>query len=210
MREILALRQEEAQLLGYASFAELSIVPKMAESPAQVIAFLRDLADRARPHAERDLAELREFARTELGLPDLQAWDLAVRVGATEGEALRLQRPGGQAVLHRAEGARGAVPHRRDAVRRAASGRTARRSGTRRVRFFRIERHSLDSARQRTRRPVLPRPACPPRQAARRMDGRRARALGAPGGLAADAGGRISSATSRRRWPSTVSCVRRC
>jgi oligopeptidase A len=77
MREILTLRQEEAQLLGYTSFADLSVVPKMAESPAQVIAFLRDLAARARPHAERDLAELREFARSELGLPELQAWDLA-------------------------------------------------------------------------------------------------------------------------------------
>ncbi len=76
MREILALRQEEAQLLGYANYAEVSVVPKMAESPTQVIAFLRDLAARARPYAERDLAEVREFAREELGLPDLQAWDL--------------------------------------------------------------------------------------------------------------------------------------
>jgi oligopeptidase A len=76
MREILALRQEEARLLGYRNYAEASLVPKMAESPQQVIDFLRDLARRARPHAERDLAELREFARTELGLPDLQAWDI--------------------------------------------------------------------------------------------------------------------------------------
>ncbi len=77
MREILALREEEARLLGYASFAEVSLVPKMADSPQQVEGFLRDLARRARPHAERDLAELRDFARAELGLPDLQAWDLA-------------------------------------------------------------------------------------------------------------------------------------
>jgi oligopeptidase A len=77
MREILALRQEEARLLGYASFAELSVVPKMADSPTQVIAFLRDLAARARPHALRELAELRDFARDELGLPDLKAWDMA-------------------------------------------------------------------------------------------------------------------------------------
>jgi oligopeptidase A len=77
MREIIALRQEEARLLGYASFAELSVVPKMAESPMQVIAFLRDLAARARPYAQRELAELREFARVELGLPELQAWDMA-------------------------------------------------------------------------------------------------------------------------------------
>jgi oligopeptidase A len=76
MRDILRLRQEEAQLLGYATFADVSLVPKMAESPRQVLEFLRDLARRARPHAERDLAEVREFAARELGLPDLEAWDV--------------------------------------------------------------------------------------------------------------------------------------
>ena len=76
IRELLALRQEEAALLGYASPAELSLVPKMAESPAQVIGFLEDLGHRARPGALRDLAELREFARTELGLAELEAWDV--------------------------------------------------------------------------------------------------------------------------------------
>ena len=76
MRELLQLRQEEAELLGYANAAEVSLVPKMAGSPAEVMRFLTDLAQRARPGAERDLAELREFARTELGLPDLQAWDM--------------------------------------------------------------------------------------------------------------------------------------
>ena len=76
IRELLALRQEEAALLGYASPAELSLVPKMAESPTQVIGFLEDLGHRARPGALRDLAELREFARTELGLPELEAWDM--------------------------------------------------------------------------------------------------------------------------------------
>ena len=75
MRELLDLRQEEAKLLGYASFAEVSLVPKMADSPQQVTSFLRDLAQRARPYAERDLAELRAFARSELGLDELQAWD---------------------------------------------------------------------------------------------------------------------------------------
>ena len=76
IRELLSLRQEEAQLLGYANPAEQSLVPKMAGSPGQVIEFLRDLGRRARPGAERDLAALREFARTELGLGDLQAWDI--------------------------------------------------------------------------------------------------------------------------------------
>ncbi|HET7794011.1 MAG TPA: M3 family metallopeptidase [Rhizobacter sp.] len=76
MRELLALRQEEAELLGYRNYAEVSMVPKMADSPQQVTDFLRDLSRRARPYAEKDLAELREFARTELGLPELQSWDL--------------------------------------------------------------------------------------------------------------------------------------
>jgi len=75
VREILALRHEEAQLLGYPDFATVSVVPKMAESPEQVITFLRDLATRARPYALQDLADLREFAAQELGLPDPQPWD---------------------------------------------------------------------------------------------------------------------------------------
>jgi len=77
MQELLALRQEEAVLLGYGSYAEVSLVAKMAESPAQVLGFLRDMAQRARPYAEKDLAELREFARSELKLDEMQAWDTA-------------------------------------------------------------------------------------------------------------------------------------
>ena len=77
MDELLALRREEARLLGFESYAQVSLEPKMAESPAQVEAFLRDLARRSRPFAERDLAEVREFAARELGLDDLQPWDLA-------------------------------------------------------------------------------------------------------------------------------------
>ena len=76
IHELLALRREEAQLLGYESPADLSLATKMASSPAQVMTFLEDLAKRARPGALRDLVELREFARSELGLNDLQAWDL--------------------------------------------------------------------------------------------------------------------------------------
>lgn len=76
MREIVSLRQERAALLGHRSYAETSLVPKMAESPEQVMGFLRDLAHRARPHAERDLAELRDFAARELDLHQLEAWDM--------------------------------------------------------------------------------------------------------------------------------------
>ena len=74
---ILALRKEEAQLLGYANFGEVSVVAKMAESPRQVIDFLRQLAAKARPYAERDMADLRAFAKDELKLADPQPWDWA-------------------------------------------------------------------------------------------------------------------------------------
>jgi len=87
MAELLRLRKEEASLLGYQNFAEVSLVSKMAESPAQVNQFLEDLAKRARPYAEKDLAELRAFAADELGISDMQAWDTAFA-----SEKLRQQR----------------------------------------------------------------------------------------------------------------------
>lgn len=73
---ILAIAAEEAALLGYAHYAELSLVTKMADTAENVIAFLREMAARAKPFAERDLAELTEFARSEFGAADLQPWDL--------------------------------------------------------------------------------------------------------------------------------------
>ncbi len=75
---ILELRQEAAQMLGFDSYAQVSLEPKMAETPAQVLDFLSELAVRAKPYAERDMAELREFAAQELGQTDLQAWDVAI------------------------------------------------------------------------------------------------------------------------------------
>ncbi|SFL68539.1 M3 family metallopeptidase [Rugamonas rubra] len=73
---LLKLRDEEAKLLGYKNFAEVSLVPKMAQSPEHVIQFLEDLAQRARPYAEQDFAELQQFAKDELGLDQLKAWDI--------------------------------------------------------------------------------------------------------------------------------------
>lgn len=75
IEQLLALRAEESQLLGYGHFAELRLQTRMARHADQVQDFLRDLASRARPHAERDLAQLREFAAAELGIADLQPWD---------------------------------------------------------------------------------------------------------------------------------------
>jgi oligopeptidase A len=75
MNEILALRDEEARLLGFQNFAELSLATKMAESPAQVETFLLDLARRARPRAQAELETLKAFARERDGLTDFQPWD---------------------------------------------------------------------------------------------------------------------------------------
>jgi oligopeptidase A len=75
IRRILELRAEEAGHLGYGNFAEVSLVPKMAESPAEVLAFLRELAVRSKPFAERDMAELRAFAVSR-GLTSLEPWDI--------------------------------------------------------------------------------------------------------------------------------------
>ena len=77
MKEILALRLEESQLLGFNNFGEVSVVAKMAQSPEEVVTFLRDLAVRARPYAEKDVADLREFAADTLNLASPQPWDYA-------------------------------------------------------------------------------------------------------------------------------------
>ncbi|HEX7455084.1 MAG TPA: M3 family metallopeptidase [Gallionella sp.] len=76
MNEIVQLRGEEARLLGFANYGELSLAAKMAETPQQVVDFMRELAQRARPFAEKDLVELREFAEKELGLSVLHSWDV--------------------------------------------------------------------------------------------------------------------------------------
>ena len=75
IKEILQLREEEAKLLGFQNYAEVSVATKMADSPAKVISFLRDLAQRARPFAEKDLADMRQFAAAHLDLQNPQAWD---------------------------------------------------------------------------------------------------------------------------------------
>jgi len=77
VEKILALRHEAAQLLGFASSAEESLATKMAKTPDEVLAFLRDLIARAKPVAQRELEELRAFARSELRIDNLEAWDVA-------------------------------------------------------------------------------------------------------------------------------------
>jgi oligopeptidase A len=79
MRDILELRQEERSCWATPSFAESRWCPRWRFALSRCSDFLRDLARRARPFAERDMAELRDFAKTELGIAELQAWDVCLR-----------------------------------------------------------------------------------------------------------------------------------
>lgn len=76
MRDILQLRQEQAELLGYQNYAEVSLARKMADDTQEVVGFLRDLAARSKPFAEREFAEVTRFAQEELGIDDVQPWDV--------------------------------------------------------------------------------------------------------------------------------------
>ena len=76
MEEILALRHEAAQLLGFDNYAEHSLATKMAQSTDQVLAFLNDLAERSLPLARQELDEVRAFARERHGMDALEAWDI--------------------------------------------------------------------------------------------------------------------------------------
>ena len=77
IRETLELRKKLASLLGFRNYAEYSLATKMAETPEQVVGFLRDLNKKSRPYALKDMEELREFAAKELGIESLQPWDLS-------------------------------------------------------------------------------------------------------------------------------------
>lgn len=76
MQDILQLRGEEAQLLGYATYADLSLATKMAENPQAVLTFLEDLAQRSKPFAEQEFAEIQVFAREHYGLEQVKVWDV--------------------------------------------------------------------------------------------------------------------------------------
>ena len=76
MCRIVELRAQEASLLGYQNYGEVSLATKMAKSPAEVIAFLRDLAQKSLPQAKEDMNEVKTFAKDKLGISDPQSWDL--------------------------------------------------------------------------------------------------------------------------------------
>ncbi|MGX2975444.1 oligopeptidase A [Ursidibacter arcticus] len=75
--ETLKLRLELANLLGFETYADYSLATKMAENPKQVVDFLEGLADRSKAQGQKELAELRTFAKQEYGMDDLQPWDIA-------------------------------------------------------------------------------------------------------------------------------------
>ena len=77
MSEELALRHELAELLGFSSYADMSLATKMAETPEQVFSFLEDLAAKSKPQAEQELAELTAYAKDKHGVTELAAWDYA-------------------------------------------------------------------------------------------------------------------------------------
>ena len=87
MEKILKLRQEKAQLLGFDSYSDLSLDTKMADSPDQVLEFLGELAEKSLPFAKKEYAELKQFALDEVGIEDMQAWDVTY-----VSEKLKLQR----------------------------------------------------------------------------------------------------------------------
>lgn len=76
MRRIVDLRAQEARLLGYRNYGEVSLATKMAKTPEEVVAFLRDLAQKSLPQAKADMAEVKAFAKDNLGIADPQSWDL--------------------------------------------------------------------------------------------------------------------------------------
>ena len=77
VEQTLANALKTAKLLGFKNYAELSLATKMADTPEQVLNFLHDLARRAKPFAEKDLAEIKAFARENLNIEDPQSWDLS-------------------------------------------------------------------------------------------------------------------------------------
>lgn len=77
MNEILALRHEQAKLLGFNNYAELSLATKMADSTTQVMDFMNDLVKRAHHQAEGELAALKDFAASKWSFEPLQPWDIS-------------------------------------------------------------------------------------------------------------------------------------
>lgn len=77
INEQLKLRYEIARMLGFNTFSEKSLATKMAETPSQVLGFLNDLANKVKPQGENEVEQLRQFAKSEFGIDELNLWDIA-------------------------------------------------------------------------------------------------------------------------------------
>ena len=178
--------------------------PRWPSRPQQVITFLRDLAQQGPALRREGRGRPARLRRRAAGPGRPAALGLALHQRKAQGSALRLQRAGGQAVLHRAQGAGRPVQDRRDPVRGVDPRATRRRSGTRRCEFYRIER-----ARAR----------CTSWSASSTWTRRRAPASAAAPGwtTCARAGCAPTPAACRRRWrtwsatsPTAWTASRRC
>jgi len=76
IHEILTLRKERAELLGFRNFAELSLATRMAQDTDQVIGFLTELAEKSKPAAEKEFTAICEFAQNEFDVKEINAWDV--------------------------------------------------------------------------------------------------------------------------------------
>lgn len=74
IREIVSLKQEKAKLLGYSNYSEFVLEERMAKSPDQVLNFLNELMEKARPYAEKEIAELQEMAKAD-GIDQMHSYD---------------------------------------------------------------------------------------------------------------------------------------
>lgn len=165
MEQILDLRQELAQLLGFASFSELSLATKMAESSDQVLSFLRDLAKRSKPFATQDLQQLKAYA-AEQGCADLQSWDSGFYGENCVNSATACPRKPCVPTSRSTKCWAGCLP--------SSSACTASRSPSKRLRYLAPGCPPVRNQGKRpARRPLLLRSVCPRQQAWRCLDGRR-------------------------------------
>ncbi len=203
---ILALRKEAAALLGYANFAEVSLVPKMARDAGAGARLPATIwPPRALPFAERDWAELREFARTELGMEKLEAWDVACASEKLRAKRYAFSDQEVKQYFPEPKVLRRHVPRGGDDLRRAASKPTRPRSGIRRCASSAsatppaqlVGQFYLDPYARETKRGGA---WMDDAIARRKQDGR----VQTPGGLPRSATSRRRSAASRRCSPTTT------
>ena len=180
---MLELRQEDAKMLGFGNYAEVSLAPKMADTPAQVLAFLRELAAKATPFRRKGRCRVARLCPERTRHHRLPAWDAAYVSEKLLQERYAFSEQEVKQYFTEPKVLGGPVQgHREPVLRPGQAGHGAGLARGRQV-------LPPGNVRRQTRRPVLPRPLCPRNQARRRLDGRSALRAGGP------------PAASRHRWP---------